>query len=238
MIKVLVADDQDAVRSAFTALIDAEDDLEVVAEAADGRAAVERARATSPRVVLMDVRMPVLDGVEATRLICSDGTLLRTRVLVVTTFDLDEHVYGALRAGASGFLLKDVEPEELLRAVRVVAAGDALLAPGITRRLIAEFAARPGTPGAPASGPRQGVCRQGTAQTPPPAVETLTVREREVVRLVARGLTNLEIAAALVISPFTVKTHVSNVLVKLGCRDRAQLVSLAYEQRILRPGER
>jgi DNA-binding NarL/FixJ family response regulator len=221
MIRVLVADDQDAVRSAFVALIDAEDDMEVVAEAADGRTAVERARATSPRVVIMDVRMPVLDGVEATREIRSDGALLRTRVLVVTTFDLDDHVYGALRAGASGFLLKDVEPDELLRGIRIVAAGDALLAPGITRRMLAEFTSRPAAPREPRS----------------PAVDALTTREREVVRQVARGLTNLEIAAALVISPLTVKTHVSNALVKLGCRDRAHLVSLAYEQQIIRPGE-
>jgi DNA-binding NarL/FixJ family response regulator len=164
----------------------------------------------------MDIRMPVLDGLEATRLICSDDQLARTRVLVLTTFDLDEYVYAALRAGASGFLLKDARPRELLHAIEVIAAGEALIAPSITRRLIAEFAAR-----------------RDPAQ-PPEALAELTEREREVLRLVAQGLSNAEIAGRLVISPLTAKTHVSNVLRKLGCRDRAALVALAYESGLAR----
>jgi DNA-binding NarL/FixJ family response regulator len=219
LIRVLVADDQALVRGGFVALIDSEDDMEVVAEASNGREAVDRARVTFPRVVLMDIRMPVLDGLEATRLICADEHLPDTRVLVLTTFDLDEYVYRALRAGASGFLLKDTEPVELLRAIRVVAAGEALLAPGITRRLIAEFAAR----------------RDPLAE-PPAALAELTPRELEVMRLVARGLSNGEIARELVISPLTAKTHVSRILAKLDCRDRAQLVTLAYESGAAVPG--
>jgi DNA-binding NarL/FixJ family response regulator len=211
VIRVLVADDQAAVRAGFAALVASEDDMEVVGEAANGREALDVTRRVFPSIVLMDIRMPVLDGLEATRLICSDPTLARTRVLVLTTFDLDEYVYNALRAGASGFLLKDVGPDELLHAIRVVAGGDALIAPSITRRLIAEFAARPD--------PRE----------PPAAVAELTEREREILRLVARGLTNAEIAGRLVISPLTAKTHVSHILRKLGCRDRAQLVTLAFE---------
>ncbi|NLT54208.1 MAG: response regulator transcription factor [Actinomycetales bacterium] len=221
MIRVLVADDQVLLRRAFAALLDSDEGVQVVAEAGTGREAVERSRATLPDVVLMDIRMPIMDGIAATREICADPVLRGTRVLVLTTFDLDEYVYEALRAGASGFLLKDVEPVELLRAVRVVAAGDALLAPRVTRRLILEFAARPGT-----SAPSSGV------------VDRLTEREREIVRLVAYGLSNLEIAGQLVISPLTVKTHVSRVLSKLGCRDRAQLVGLAYEHHLVRPGDR
>jgi DNA-binding NarL/FixJ family response regulator len=167
----------------------------------------------------MDIRMPVLDGLEATRLICSDNTLANTRVLVLTTFDLDEYVYAALRAGASGFLLKDAGPKELLHAIRTVAAGDALLAPSITRRLIAEFAARP------------------DARQPPVQVAELTEREREILGLVATGLSNSEIAGRLVISPLTAKTHVSRILRKVGCRDRAQLVTLAYETGLVTPGQ-
>jgi DNA-binding NarL/FixJ family response regulator len=211
VIRVLVADDHAAVRGGFAALVASEDDMDVAGEAANGREALELARRVFPNVVLMDIRMPVLDGLEATRLICTDRTLASTRVLVLTTFDLDEYVYKALRVGASGFLLKDVGPRELLHAIRVVAAGDALIAPSITRRLIAEFAARPN--------PRE----------PPAAVAELTEREREILRLVARGLTNAEIAGRLVISPLTAKTHVSHILRKLGCRDRAQLVTLAFE---------
>jgi DNA-binding NarL/FixJ family response regulator len=211
VIRVLVADDQAAVRGGFAALIDAQDDMQVVGEAADGREAVDLARRVFPHVVLMDIRMPRLDGLEATRIICSDPHLEATRVLVLTTFDLDEYVYGALRAGASGFLLKETRPLDLLRAIEIVAAGDALLAPSITRRLIAEFAAR----------------RDPTVA--PPALAELTDREREITQLVAAGLTNSEIAGRLVISPLTAKTHVSNVLRKLGCRDRAALVALAYE---------
>jgi DNA-binding NarL/FixJ family response regulator len=211
MIRVLVADDQAAVRGAFAALIEAQDEMTTVGEAANGREAVDLARRTFPHVVLMDIRMPLLDGLEATRLICADPQLAMARVLVLTTFDLDEYVYAALRGGASGFLLKDTPPRELLRAIEIVAAGDALLAPGVTRRLIAEFAAR-----------------RDPAE-PLPALAELTDRERQVTRLVARGLTNGEIAGRLLISPLTAKTHVSNVLRKLGCRDRAALVALAYE---------
>ena len=218
MIRVLVADDQAAVRGGFSALIDAQDEMEVVAEATNGREAVDLARRVLPHVVLMDIRMPVLDGLEATRLICADDQLGATRVLVLTTFDLDDYVYGALRAGASGFLLKDTRPRDLLQAIETVAAGDALLAPSITRRLIAEFAAR-----------------RDPAQ-PPPALAELTERECEIMRLVAEGLTNAEIAGRLVISPLTAKTHVSNVLRKLGCRDRAALVALAYESGLVTPG--
>jgi DNA-binding NarL/FixJ family response regulator len=218
MIRVVVADDQAAVRAGFVALIAAEDDMQVAGEAADGREAVDLARRVLPQVVLMDIRMPRLDGLEATRLICADPNLADTRVLVLTTFDLDEYVYAALRAGASGFLLKDAGPGDLLHAIRIVAAGDALLAPSITRRLIAEFAARPD--------PRRR----------PAALADLTEREHEILRLVAAGLSNDEIAARLVISPLTAKTHVSRILGKLGCRDRAQLVTLAYETGLVTPG--
>jgi DNA-binding NarL/FixJ family response regulator len=215
MIRILIADDQAAVRGGFAALIDAQDEMQVVAEAANGREAADLAHRVLPQVVLMDIRMPVLDGLEATRIICADPHLERTRVLVLTTFDLDEYVYGALRAGASGFLLKDAPPRELLHAIEVVAAGDALLAPSITRRLIAEFAARPDPTSAP------------------DCLAELTDREREITRLVAGGLTNAEIAGRLVISPLTAKTHVSNILRKLGCRDRAALVALAYESGLI-----
>src|SRR6266540_4880660 len=218
MIRVLVADDQAAVRDGFAAIVDAQAEMTVVARADTGRTAVDLARRTVPDVVLMDIRMPKVDGLEATRIICADPMLRRTRVLVLTTFDLDEYVYGALRAGASGFLLKDTPRAELLRAIEVVAAGDALLAPSITRRLIAEFAARP------------------DPTIPPPALAELTKREREVTLLVADGLTNGEIAGRLVISPLTAKTHVSNVLRKLGCRDRAALVALAYESGLVAAG--
>jgi DNA-binding NarL/FixJ family response regulator len=211
VIRVLVADDQAAVRAGFAALIAAEDEMQVAGEAADGREAVDLARRVLPQVVLMDVRMPRLDGLEATRLICADAALADTRVLVLTTFDLDEYVYAALRAGASGFLLKDAGHAELLQAIRVIAAGEALLAPSITRRLIAEFAARP------------------DGRQTPSELRYLTEREHEVLRLVAAALSNDEIAARLVISPLTAKTHVSRILRKLGCRDRAQLVTLAYE---------
>jgi DNA-binding NarL/FixJ family response regulator len=217
MIHVLVADDQAVVRGGFAALIAAEEEMEVAAEAATGREAVDLARRVRPQVVLMDIRMPRLDGLEATRLICADPTLVETRVLVLTTFDLDEYVYAALRAGASGFLLKDAGPAELLQAIRVIAAGDALLAPSITRRLISEFAARP------------------DGRQLPNELRYLTEREHDVLRLVAAGLSNEEIAARLVISRLTAKTHVSRILRKLGCRDRAQLVTLAYETGIVIP---
>jgi DNA-binding NarL/FixJ family response regulator len=219
VIRVLVADDQAAVRGGFAALIDAQESMQVVGEATNGREAVDLARRVFPHVVLMDIRMPVLDGLEATRLICTDAALARTRVLVLTTFDLDEYVYDALRAGASGFLLKETRPRELLHAIEVVAAGDALIAPSITRRLIAEFAARREPSQAPA------------------ALADLTDREREILALIARGLSNAEIAGRLVISPLTAKTHVSNILRKLDCHDRAALVALAYETGLITPGQ-
>jgi DNA-binding NarL/FixJ family response regulator len=219
MIRVLVADDQAAVRGGFAALIAAEDDMVVVGEADNGRRAVDLARRVFPHVVLMDIRMPLLDGLGATRLICSDSTLASTRVLMLTTFDLDDYVYAALRAGASGFLLKDAGPREVLHAIRVVADGDALIAPSVTRRLIAEFAAR------------------RDPSEPPAELAELTDREREILRLVAGGLTNAEIAGRLVISPLTAKTHVSRILGKLACHDRAQLVALAYESGFVAPGD-
>jgi DNA-binding NarL/FixJ family response regulator len=210
MTRVLIADDQALVRAGFRVLIDSAPDLEVVGEAADGVQAVALARSTSPDVVLMDIRMPDMDGLAATREIAAgpDGP----RVIILTTFDIDEYVFEALRSGASGFLLKDTDPDELLQAIRVVAAGEALLAPSVTRLLIEEFATRP-----------------DPHRTPPEALSVLTEREREVLGLVARGLSNHEIAAELVISPATAKTHVSRVMMKLGARDRAQLVVIAYE---------
>jgi len=219
MIKVLVADDQTLVRAGFRVLVESAPDLEVVGEAGDGAEAVELARQRLPDVALMDIRMPRMDGLEATRRIVALDRTEAVRVLVLTTFDLDEYVYQALRAGASGFLLKDTPPADLLAAIRVVAAGDALLAPSVTRRLIAEFARRP----------------QPSAVTPA-ALAALTDREREVLALVARGLSNAEIAEALVVSGATAKTHVSRVLAKLGARDRAQLVMLAYETGLVTPG--
>jgi DNA-binding NarL/FixJ family response regulator len=219
VVRVLVADDQQLVRAGFRALLDDATDIEVVGEAGNGLEAVELARSARPDVVLMDIRMPVLDGLEATRRIVADELLAGVRVLVLTTFDLDEYVYEALRAGASGFLLKDTPPADLLAAIRVVAAGDALLAPAVTRRLIAEFARRP-----------------EPSTVTPAALAGLTDREREVLALVARGLTNAEIAERLVVSVATAKTHVSRVLAKLQARDRAQLVMLAYETGLVAPG--
>jgi DNA-binding NarL/FixJ family response regulator len=219
MIRVLLADDRALVRAGFAALVRSEDDMTVVGEAVNGQEAIELAKQHRPDVILMDIRMPVLDGLEATRLICGDADLSESRVLVLTTFDLDEYVYAALRAGASGFLLKDTDPPELLRAIRVVASGDALIAPSVTRRLIAEFANRP-EPDRP----------------PPDALRFLTDRELEVLRLVARGLSNEEIANQLFISPLTAKTHLSRIMTKLNCRDRTQLVVLAYETGLVKPG--
>jgi DNA-binding NarL/FixJ family response regulator len=219
IVRVLIADDQALVRAGFKMILDAEDDLDVVGEAADGLEAVELAKRLQPDVVLMDIRMPQLDGIEATRrVIALDGTP-PARVLMLTTFDLNEYVYEALRAGASGFLLKDVPPEQLAAGIRVVAQGEALLAPSITRRLIQEFAAATPTPPAP-----------------PPGLDELTARELEVFRCVARGLSNAEIAAELVVSETTVKTHVARLLMKLGLRDRVQAVVLAYESGIAIPG--
>jgi DNA-binding NarL/FixJ family response regulator len=219
MIRVLVADDQATVRDGFAALVDAQDEMLVVGVAGTGREAVDLTRRTFPHVILMDIRMPVLDGLEATRLICTDRTLAATRVLVLTTFDLDEYVYAALRAGASGFLLKDTPRRELLHAIEVIANGDALLSPTITRRLIAEFAAR----------------RDPLA--PPAALAELTDRERDILLLVAQGLSNEEIAGRLVISPLTAKTHVRNILRKLDCHERAGLVAIAYESGLITPGD-
>ncbi|MEI5520177.1 response regulator transcription factor [Streptomyces brasiliscabiei] len=218
MIRVLLADDQALVRAGFRALLDAQPDIEVAGEAADGEEALRRVRELRPDVVLMDIRMPVLDGLVATRRITGDPGLDRVRVVMLTTFELDEYVFEAIRSGASGFLVKDTEPEELLRAVRAVVEGDALLSPGVTRRLISEFAARSKEPSALAS------------------LAGLTEREREVMTLVGIGLTNDEIARRLVVSPLTAKTHVSRAMVKLGARDRAQLVVLAYESGLVRPG--
>ncbi|WP_404961974.1 response regulator [Streptomyces sp. 147326] len=218
MIRVLLADDQLLVRAGFRALLDAQPDIEVVGEAADGAEAVRLVRELGPDVVLMDIRMPVLDGLEATRRITEESQPAAVKVVMLTTFELDEYVFEAIRSGASGFLVKDTEPEELLRAVRAVVAGDALLSPGVTRRLIAEFAARSKQPAAAAE------------------LDRLTEREREVMALVGMGLSNEEIARRLVVSPLTAKTHVSRTMVKLGARDRAQLVVLAYESGLVRPG--
>jgi len=219
-VRVLIADDQALVRAGLATLLDSQPDLEVVGQAGDGREAIRLARELRPDVVLMDVRMPVLDGIEATRRIVADPATASVRVLVLTTFDLDEYVYAALRAGASGFLLKDSSPEDLQHAIRVVADGGALIAPAVTRRLIAEFAARPAA-GRPAAR----------------LAERLTGREIEVLRLVARGLSNAELAAELFLSPLTAKTHVSRILTKLGVRDRAQLVVIAYEAGLVIPGQ-
>ncbi|MFD4246253.1 response regulator [Streptomyces sp. NPDC058525] len=218
MIRVLLADDQLLVRAGFRALLSAQPDIEVAGEAADGDEAVRGVRELRPDVVLMDIRMPVLDGLAATRRITGDPELAAVRVVMLTTFELDEYVFEAIRSGASGFLVKDTEPEELLRAVRAVVEGDALLSPGVTRRLIAEFAARSKRPAAASD------------------LDRLTDREREVMALVGMGLSNEEIARRLVVSPLTAKTHVSRTMVKLGARDRAQLVVLAYESGLVRPG--
>jgi DNA-binding NarL/FixJ family response regulator len=221
VIRVGIADDQPMIRNGFRLQVQYADDLELVGEASTGEQAIALARTQRPDVLLMDVRMPVMDGIEATRQISGDPELRGVRVLVLTTFDLDEYVYDALRAGASGFLLKDTSPEDLHRAVQVVAEGGALIAPQVTRRLVAEFCSR-----------RQGVAAPGAAM-----VEHLTAREIEVLRLVAAGLSNAELAERLVLSPLTTKTHVSRILTKLGLRDRAQLVVAAYESGLVVPGE-
>jgi DNA-binding NarL/FixJ family response regulator len=218
-IAVLIADDQALVRTGFRMILEAEQDLRVVGEAKDGSDAVQEARARRPDVVLMDIRMPRMDGLEATRRIVAGGEGA-PRVLMLTTFDLDEYVFDALRAGASGFLLKDAPPEQLVAGIRSVAAGEALLAPVLTRRLIETFV--------------QGAARAPAA--PPPGLDELTEREREVLLLIARGLSNAEIAAELIVSGTTVKTHVARVLSKLGLRDRVQAVVLAYESGLVTPG--
>jgi DNA-binding NarL/FixJ family response regulator len=218
MIRVLLADDQDLVRAGFRALLDAQDDIEVVGEAGDGDEAVQLARRHRPDIVLMDIRMPGTDGLAATRAIAADDRLADVRIVILTTFELDEYVFEAIRVGASGFLVKNTKPPELLQAVRAVAAGDALLSPSVTRRLIREFATK-------------------TRDVPPaPALDALTEREREVMALAAEGLTNDEIAARLFMSPLTAKTHVSRAMVKLGARDRIQLVVFAYQSGLVRPG--
>jgi DNA-binding NarL/FixJ family response regulator len=225
VIRVLLADDQVLVRAGFRLLLESAGDISVVGEAANGGVAVALAREHAPDVVLMDVHMPEVDGVTATRLIAGDPRLAGTKVVVLTTFDDDQTVFAALRAGASGFLVKDVEPEELLQAVRVVARGDALLCPSVTRAVIAAFTDRGGPS---VQGPPRPP-RAADAAPPPPGLASLTEREREVVALVATGLSNDEIARHLVVSPLTAKTHVSRAMTKLNARDRAQLVVLAYE---------
>ena len=218
MIRVLLVDDQALVRAGFRALLDAQDDIEVVGEAGDGDEAVALTARLLPDVVLMDIRMPGLDGLGATREIAADERLAGVRIVILSTFDLDEYVFEALRAGATGFLVKHTEPAELIRALRTVAAGEALLSPGVTRRLIAEFA--------------------GRAKEPPASsrLDSITAREREIVALVAQALSNDEIAERLFLSPATVKTHVNRAMTKLDVRDRAQLVVLAYEAGVVRPG--
>ena len=223
MTQVLLADDQALVRAGFRALLDAQPDIRVVGEAADGVEAVELVRRRRPEIVLMDIRMPRMDGMEATRRITTDPELAGTRVVVLTTFELDEYVFGALRAGASGFLLKDIDPPDLLAAVRVVADGEALLAPRLTRRLIEAFVEQ---------------TRAAPAVREDDRLQDLTPREREVLTLVGRGLSNAEIADALVLSPLTAKTHVARLFSKLDARDRAQLVVIAYESGLVVPGER
>ena len=219
MIRVLLADDQALVRSGFRVLLSGAEDIEVVGEAGDGRDAVAQARRTRCDVVLMDIRMPGMDGLEATRQLAADDDLAGVRVLILTTFEADEYVFEALRAGAGGFLTKDVELPDLVHAIRVVARGDALLSPAITRRLIATI-----------------VNRDGTRTSRSVDLDVLTTREREVMALVGGGLSNEEIAAKLFLSPLTAKTHVSRAMTKLGARDRAQLVVLAYESGLVTPG--
>jgi DNA-binding NarL/FixJ family response regulator len=219
VIRILLADDQALIRAGFRMLLDSADDMEVVGEAGDGAQAVDLARRRLADVILMDIRMPGVDGLEATRRIAADDDLAGVKVIILTTFESDEYVYQAIRAGASGFLVKDAEPAELVQAVRVVARGDALLSPSVTRRLITDLARRP--------------------ERPPPdgqALHCLTVREREVMALVAAGLSNEEIAARLYLSPLTAKTHVSRIMTKLGARDRAQVVVMAYETGLATPG--
>ena len=218
-IRILIVDDQALVRAGFRMILEAEEDMEVVGEAANGREAVDEAKRLRPDIVLMDVRMPDVDGIEATRLLLDGETGMK--VVMLTTFDIDEYVYEALRAGASGFVLKDVPPERLVSGIRAVASGDALLAPTVTRRIIEEFVRRP----------------PGSARDVPPAVGELTAREREVLLLMARGRSNPEIATELWVSEATVKTHVAHVLSKLGLRDRVQAVVFAYESGLVEPGE-
>jgi DNA-binding NarL/FixJ family response regulator len=255
VIRVLLADDQALIRAGFRVLLEVAGDIQVVGEAVNGEQAIELARSQRPDVILMDIRMPGTDGLAATRQIAADGALDETKIVILTTFETDEYVYQALRAGASGFLVKDAEPEDLIRAVRVVHRGEALLSPSVTRRLIASLAARaPGSPawsapaatakgqavsgpggnGRTAAGPiANGPGNQGL---PAPSLARITEREREVLSLVAQGLSNDEMASRLFLSPLTTKTHVSHIMTKLGARDRAQLVVFAYESGLVVPG--
>jgi DNA-binding NarL/FixJ family response regulator/class 3 adenylate cyclase len=219
-VRVLIVDDQALVRTGFRMILDAEEDMDVVGEGANGKEAIDEASRLNPDVVLMDVRMPELDGIEATRRLLADGGV-DSKVVMLTTFDMDEYVYEALRAGASGFLLKDAPPEQLVEGIRAVCSGDALLAPSVTRRVIEEFVRRP----------------PEAVRTAPPEIEELTPRECEVLKLIARGLSNAEIAKSLVVSETTVKTHVARVLMKMGLRDRVQAVVMAYESGLVQPGE-
>jgi DNA-binding NarL/FixJ family response regulator len=221
VIRVLLADDQALIRAGFRVLVDAAEDLQVIGEAADGARAVELARRERADVILMDIRMPGVDGLEATRRISADDNLAGVKIIILTTFESDEYVYQALRAGASGFLVKDTEPAELIQAVRVVARGDALLSPSVTRRLITDIASRP----------------ERSPATDLSSLSGLTDREREVLALVAEGLSNDDIAARLFLSPLTSKTHVSRIMTKLNARDRAQLVVIAYESGLVIPGQ-
>ena len=221
MIRVAVVDDQALLRAGFGVLLDSAADLDVVGSAANGAEAIDLVVQTQPDVVLMDIRMPVMDGLEATRRILADPRCAGVRILILTTFDLDEYVFAALRAGASGFLLKDTPPADLLEGVRVVAAGEALLSPGITKHLIEAFVKR----------------HAETVEAESPTIDVLTDRERDVLSLVAKGLSNAEIGSQLYVSPATVKTHVARILTKLGARDRAQLIVIAYESRLVRPGQ-
>ena len=247
MIRVVLADDQALIRAGFRVLLSGIDDIMVVGEACDGAQAIEAARRDRADVVLMDIRMPEVDGLEATRRIAADGDLAGVKVVILTTFETDDYVYQALRAGASGFLVKDAEPEELIRAVRVVARGEALLSPSVTRRLIATFARRGpangpsvGSSAGPAVGPGGGggAGQRGGQDRPSPGrdLSRITEREREVLSLVAEGLSNDEIATRLYLSPLTTKTHVSHIMTKLDARDRAQLVIIAYESGLVVPG--
>jgi DNA-binding NarL/FixJ family response regulator len=231
MIRVLLADDQALIRAGFRVLLEAADDIEVIGEAVNGDQAVELATAERPDVILMDIRMPGTDGLAATAQIAAADALNGVKVVILTTFETDEYVYQALRAGASGFLVKDAEPEELIRAVRVVHKGEALLSPSVTRRLIASLATR--APAVPASAAGRG---PGNPARPAADLARLTEREREVLALVAQGLSNEEIATRLYLSPLTTKTHVSHIMTKLGARDRAQLVVIAYESGLVVPG--
>jgi DNA-binding NarL/FixJ family response regulator len=238
VIRVVLADDQKLIRAGFRVLVEAAGDVEVVGEAVNGEQAVALARAEHPDVILMDIRMPEVDGLEATRRIAADGDLAGVKVVILTTFETDDYVYQALRAGASGFLVKDAETEDLIRAVRVVARGEALLSPSVTRRLIATFARRgPATGPAVGPGTGGGAGQRGAPDRPSPGrdLSRITEREREVLSLVAEGLSNDEIATRLYLSPLTTKTHVSRIMTKLDARDRAQLVIIAYESGLVVP---